>query len=155
MHMPSIRLDLESSKVLAVLFSFLHLGAIGMLLLCLSSRLSFFYLFIFCSFLVAIIVSWHHCLQKHAFKTHVKAVRSLSFLNLENKWLLTLANGQQKKFTLLSDSVLFLGLALLKFKEGDRFLCSAVVICQDGIKAQQFKQLCKWWKIYEKSQKCF
>lgn len=150
---PSIQLDLGNSKFLSFIFIFLHGGAALMLIWSIYYWLTPNILIFGLMLAVGIGISLWYNLVLHARKTHPKAVKALIYLPLEQVWLLVFVNAKPEKFVLLSDSVLFFGLGLLKFKRGDHFLNKSVLICQDGIQQKQFKDLRRWWKLYEKTNK--
>lgn len=144
--MPSIHLVLGRSNFLANFFSMQHVGACIMLLWAwIGGALDVEVIWVG---IVIIFLSWHNCLIKHAFKYHPTSVQEIAYLPSQQCWQIKFVNGQQIFTSLCADSVLIFGISLLKFKQEGYFLCRPVLISQDMVGKEDFRQLRKWWRQY-------
>ena len=144
--MPPIHLVLGASKQLARLFFILHGGAALMMLWAwIGGQLPFLLILIN---LLALLLSWAHCLEKHAFRTHQQAIKELRCDPRQAAWVVLLNNGQQYLLHLSGDSTLTFGISLLKFKQRGCFLNRVALIYQDALDKESYRQLRKWWRYY-------
>jgi hypothetical protein len=147
--MQSIHLVLGRSNLLAQFFSILHAGACTMLLWAWIGDNLDIELIWLC--ITIIFLSWHNCLTKHAFKTDLNAVQELIYMPLTRCWQIKFVNGKEIFANLCADSVLILGISLLKFKQEGYFLCKPILISQDTIGKEDFRLLRKWWRQHGQS----